>query len=145
MLVTNQQRFEKICEILNKGTGSPTERLLESAGLVREIETYRFVQEKGLTYDQLIGTAKLAAETYFGSSPSDEPAGIMNVLESLANVDSGDHYEALALIEQLHDNWSFPLISEVQKIVFSLILSVRQYTFMYYYDLVQKNKVKVSS
>lgn len=68
LLVTNQQRLERICQTLSKGDGSPTDRIAAASQDVHDVETYRFVAEKGLKAEQLIGTAKLMIQQYLDSA-----------------------------------------------------------------------------
>lgn len=64
MLVTNRERFERICQTLEEKDKTPIERLLATSQDVADIDKYRFVSEKNLKIDQLIGTAKLIIKQF---------------------------------------------------------------------------------
>jgi hypothetical protein len=140
MLVTNQQRLERICEKLSKGEGTSAERILAVRQDVQDIETYRFVPEEGLKIDQLIGTAKLTVHKYLETGPN-ETSELVERMTELAKVDSRDHYEALMLLKEVQEGFealqaTYQLTQpDVHSIVVSLIDSVWHYTWMHYYWL----------
>lgn len=140
LLVTNQQRLERICQVLIKEDGTPTDRIVVSSQDVRDIETYRFVTEKGLKVELLIGAAKLMIQLYLKSAPNESPK-LINQMTEFAAVDSEDHYAALSLIKEIQDGIQSGGIAQpsspidLRSIVASLIASVWYYTFMYYFHL----------
>lgn len=147
LLVTNQQRLERICQVLSKGDEAPTDRIVAASQDVRDIETYRFVAEKGLKIEQLIGTAKLMIQQYLDCAP-DESSELMGRMKEFAAVDSNDHYEALSLLKEVQDNLESGGVAQpssridLRSIVVSLIDSVWHHTFMYYFQLERLQKQK---
>jgi len=145
LLVTNRQRLERVCQVLSKRDGAPTDRIVAASQDVRDIETYQFVAEKGLKVEQLIGTAKLMIQQYLASAPV-ESSELMGRMKEFAAVDSNNHFEALSLIKEIRDGLEsgdaaqpFSRI-DPRSVVVSLINSVWHYTFMYYFQLERLRK-----
>lgn len=145
LLVTNQQRLERICRALSKGERTAAERIAATNQDVRDVETYKFVSEKGLKIDQLIGTAKLMVQQFLDLSP-DEPSDLIEQMRDFAEVDSEDQYRALSLLKEIRDGFKVVGASQpfspadIRSIVASLIDSVWHYTFMYYFHLERKRR-----
>jgi hypothetical protein len=146
LLVTNQQRLESICQILNKPGGTPLDRILASSRDVQDINTYQFVQEKGLKYEQLIGTAKLMVQQYLDSAPNESPE-LIEQMNKFSAVDSANHYEALSLLKEIQEGLERAPSSPMPKMpnnpritVVSLIDTVWHYTFIYYFQLKDSHK-----
>lgn len=145
LLVTNQQRLERICKVLSKGDGTPTDRILASSKDVRDIETYRFVTEKGLKVALLIAASKLMIQLYLKSVPNESPE-LINQMTKFTAVDSEDHYAALSLLKEIQDGIqsggkaqpSSPI--DLRSIVASLIDSIWHYIFSYYFHLTHLQK-----
>ncbi len=147
LLVTNQQRLERICKALSKGDGAPADRIAAASQDVRDIATYRFVAEKGLQFDQLIGTAHLMIQQFLDSAP-DVSSELIKPMQEFAAISSSDHYEALSLLKVIQDRFESGGITQqtstidLRFIVASLIDSVWHYTFMHYYHLEHLEKKK---
>ena len=145
LLVTNQQRLERICHALRKRERTAAERIAATSQDVRDVETYRFVSEKGLKIDQLIGTAKLMVQQFI-DLPPDEPSDLIEQMRDFAEVDSEDYYRALSLLKEIRDGFEVVSASQpsspadIRSIVASLIDSVWHYTFMYYFHLERKRR-----
>ncbi|MBI3913388.1 MAG: hypothetical protein HY327_04275 [Chloroflexi bacterium] len=147
LLVTNQQRLERICQALSKREGTSVERIRETSEDVQDIDTYRFVAEKGLKIEQLIGASKLMIQQYLDSAPSEAP-DLIKRMQEFVELDSREHYKILALLKELQNSINAgssvppPSPANIHSIVASLIDSVWHYTFEYYYQLerVQKDK-----
>lgn len=60
-LVTNNERYQRICDLLRVGTASPVERLLSLVSIVRALDRYRFVAS-GLDRGLMLEAARLSAE-----------------------------------------------------------------------------------
>jgi hypothetical protein len=143
LLVTNQQRLERICQVLNKPDGTPLDRILASRRDVQDLDTYRFVPEKGLKYDQLIGTAKLMVQQYLDSAPN-ESSELIEQMNKFSAVDSANHYEALSLLKEIQEGLEHvstpPMPNNPRITVTSLINTVWHYTFIYYFQLKDSHK-----
>jgi hypothetical protein len=62
-LVTNEERFRGLCELLANEEVAACDRLARAEVLVDTIEQYRFVSERGLRLETLIGATRLATKT----------------------------------------------------------------------------------
>jgi hypothetical protein len=144
LLVTNEQRLEKICKIL-RGNGSPAERIRSASQEVFDVETYQFVTEKGLRVEHLIGAMKLMITAYLDSTPNESPELIKRMGE-FASVDASDHYNALELLRGVRDSIGSHGMSQsdpprdLHCIVASLVGSVWHYTLLYYLQLTEMKK-----
>lgn len=140
LLVTNRQRLERICQVLSNEDEASSDRIVAASHDVRDIATYRFVAEKGLEVEQLIGTAKLMVQQYLDSAPDESPE-LMGRMKEFATVDSSDHYEALSLLKEVQDGLESDGLApsssrtDLRSVVVSLLDSVWHYTFMYYFHL----------
>ena len=145
LLVTNQERLERICRALSKRESTAVERIVAASQDVRDIETYKFVSEKGLKIGQLIGTAKLMVQQFL-DLPPDEPSDLIKQMRDFAEIDSEEYYKALSLLKEIRDGFEVVSASQpsspadIRSIVASLIDSVWHYTFMYYFHLERKRK-----
>ncbi len=61
--VSNTERFEKICQILEPKTGTAVERLEAIEPAVRALQRYRFVASAETSHATMIGAVKYASET----------------------------------------------------------------------------------
>lgn len=144
LLVTNQQRLERICQVLSKSDGTPAERIIGSSQDVHDIADYLFIEEKGLEYDQLIGTAKLMFQQYLKSADYDSSEPIEQIKKFVA-VDSDNQYEALSLLKEILEGFKSmgnkpSSLNNLRHIVSSLIDSVWHYTFPHYFYLKRSQK-----
>lgn len=142
MLVTNQQRFEEICRVLDATTSSPQSRLRDIRQHVVDVEEYRFVQDVSLNLDTLIGAADRVAQTYLATSPNDSPV-LITALQALATrSNSMTQYHALECIRELDDAFDHSQQPPTQRpedaaraITASLIKTVWGLTFIKYFQL----------
>ncbi len=105
LFVPNHRRITKLCEILSHSADTPTDCFAFISPLVREIETFRFVPDTGITKDMLLTASKLVAGK-LASVP-----GIDNDLaadaSALANAArESDHYQELHALRKLVDKWN---------------------------------------
>ena len=138
LLVTNQQRLQKICEMLSKADVTPASRILAVKRQVQDVETYRFEEEKALKIEQLIGVAKLLVQNYIESSPNESPDFIQK-MKTFSQIDISNQFEALFMIKEIQSQLERgsvrDLSNEPHAIVASLIDSVWYYTFPYWSNL----------
>jgi hypothetical protein len=93
--VTNRERFERVCRILDDKTGDAAERLARAAPTIQAIHDYKFVAETGLALDAVIGAARLAAQAALDTE-SELPVALADGLRAfLAAPKSSDDYERL--------------------------------------------------
>jgi hypothetical protein len=138
MLYTNQQRLEKVCELLNKDKGTATERLQSVAQHIRDIDTYRFVNETGLRIDTLLGTGQLAVKTYLQTNPANSE-DMNNLLKAFSTAKRDkDFFEALSKLKDINESPKASSLkdeSSIQHTVFTLLDCIWHYTFMHYFWL----------
>lgn len=143
LLISNQERLERICQILGGKDKTPAERILATSQDVSDIENYRFVPEKGLKIDQLIATAKIMVKQYLETNPSCD-GELIKQMQSLVSTETKNHYEALSLINTIQERASARNIAEIgiesnlHHIVTTLLHSIWGYTFIYFYHLQNK-------
>jgi hypothetical protein len=144
MLVTNQERFERICQTLGEKDKTPVERLLATSQDVADTDKYRFVPEKGLKIDQMIGTAKLIIKQFLETNLIDDHE-LSKLMGEFISLDvKNHHYEALNLINVLQSKmktkreFKTVLQSTLHTIVASLLDTIWGYTFIYFYQLENK-------
>jgi len=145
LLVTNQQRFERICEKLSKDVNkTPNERILATEKDVSEIDTYRFVGEKGLKTPQLLGTAKLMVQQYLLTNPNENPE-LMKRLSDFAEQKKDDQFKIMSSFRAIHEFFSKENRTSSsptaisRSILITLVENVWHYTFSEYYQLLKKN------
>lgn len=138
--VTNQQRFEAVCAILDKGEGSPRDRLLAAASHIQDIDTFKFVGETGLQIETLMGAARLAVQRYLETAPIAD-AELLSLFSEFTQVKKGaDYFEPLSKLEEIQTyrndlGDSATTQDKALAIVFSLLDSMWHYTFMHYFWL----------
>jgi len=145
LLITNQERFERIYQALTEKDRDPGDRILATNQDVYDIENYRFVPEKGLKIDLLISVAKLMIKRYLETNP-DIDAGLTAQMQLLTSTKSSDHHTALSLINSIQDSmkqnrgFETDIQSDLRSIVAALLESIWGYTFMYFYYLEDKKR-----
>ena len=98
-LISNQERFERICKNLDDARSAPRDRLISVVALVDAVEHYRFVPER-LKLETLIGATKLAAAALMACDTSLAPE-ITHALKAL--VDAKRDPKHLGELEALHN------------------------------------------
>jgi hypothetical protein len=102
-LVTNQERYEKLCRLFADQALRPVERLDKAAELVDAIERYRFIGETGLRLETMIGAVRLGAKTLLESGAQLEES-VFRALTAVAQVGrSPDHFDELDAIRNLDE------------------------------------------
>lgn len=142
MLVTNQQRFEWICQHLNNADANETasERLEEVATYIYDIEKYIFVSESPINIKLLIGAIKLVSRNYLEVA-SNVDIVLVSKMKKLTLVKASEVFEALDLIKEIKED--FDKLDSIHSTVStnhlatisSLVKSVWHYTFFHYFQL----------
>lgn len=146
-MVTNQQRFDQICQTLCNGEGTADERMLAVSQYVYEIGEYRFVPENGLNINQLIGTTKLLIQNFLETKP-DVPSEVIVKMKDLTETKSSELYTCLRLVKEISEGFEgMPSVSTTSPpnhlaIVKSLLESVWHYTFWNYFQLEKQQSKK---
>jgi hypothetical protein len=136
-LVTNQERFQLICKILDDESLKVIDRFAAIDETVALASKFRFVRETGLLIETLIGAVQRAAKNLLLCSDSLEPA-FKERLESLAGAQrSRDSYEALGALQALNDLKTMEPANSRSPMAITRRLAeiVWGYTFSHYYWL----------
>jgi hypothetical protein len=140
-LVTNQERFEKICKTLDDETIPPCDRLSRICAPVDAIERYLFVQDISLKLETMIGATRLAAKVLIAcETPSTQEK--TKALEALANA-KRDHnrlseLEALQSLDAALPENSDTMETENGATVRKLVKTVWLLLFNHYFWLKQQ-------
>lgn len=136
-LVTNNERFEKICRLLD-ADGTPSERLAAIEPAIRALERYRFVPSGAISKETMIGAVRRSAITLLdcvGPLTQD----IIDALKKIALTKREDGELAeLTAIEQLNEALKKSQLSEFtaeSRLVRDLVEVVWMNLFMHYYRL----------
>jgi hypothetical protein len=147
-LVTNQERFQKICKMLADKTIGTRERLERIAPIVAATQQYQFVPESDLQIETMIGATRLAAQALleYDEVVSQE---LKEHLERLTTAKrTNDHLQALEALQAL-DNilTAKPGLIETScgKAVRDLVKVVWGYVFTYYFWLKKRLSDKTQS
>lgn len=137
-LVTNQERFKKICMVLSDETIPTSEGFEHIAPIVAATQQYKYVPEGDLKIETMIGAVRLAARGLIGQNNA-LPQELKEQFERLINAKrTKNHlYELEALLDldnYLHDK-PMPAESIGNQIVRDIVEVVGHYVFLHYYKL----------
>ena len=136
--VTNQERFEKVCEILEDLTLPARERLTRIQELVRAIDRYSFLSERGLRLETMIGATRRAVECLIECDDTLLEGNKLVLLELVANMKSRDEFKQLEAVKRLDTQVpaSVSLAPDpTATTVHDLVKVVWRYVFMHYFWL----------
>ena len=147
-LITNSERFETVCRILNKDSLPLTVRLEQLDSLARAINRYRYVPDTGLTKPMMLGACRAAAKVTLEST-SEIGEGLRNALSELANAPRTDNHlkqlDALrALVNELRvlpDRTT----AGVSPAVITLVEDAWHYLFSDYFSIKRSGDVDVET
>lgn len=138
-LVTNQERFQKICTLLADEKIETRKHFSQIEPLVIDIEQYKYVPESGLKIETMIGATRLAAKAFVEYNKT-IPQALKEPLERLIAAKPTINYiQELDVLQELHNSFTgtnrFELTEEIDyfRIIHNLINVVWYYTFTYYY------------
>lgn len=140
--VTNQERFEQACKLLEDATLSADEKLDRLSAITSAIQTYCCVPETGLTLSAMLGACRLAARTWLESDASilGEGKKLLDRLASAARNDDHIHeMDALAAVLDLLRNGRLGTETDRSRGVRNLLEAVWVvYVGMHYYWLKER-------
>ena len=144
-LVTNQERFQKICAVLSDKTILADERLGRIASLVSAAQQYRFVPESNLQQETMIGAVRLAAKVLLEQNEiiSQELKESLERLTTAKRTD--DHFQELDALQALDSILrNKPMSAEMvnSQVVRELVEIVWEYLFMHYFWLKERQTDK---
>ena len=141
-LVTNQERFQKICKVLADKTIGSRERLERIAPIVAATQQYQFVPESGgLQLKTMIGATRLAAKALL---EHDEVVSqeLKEHLERLTTAKrTNDHLQELEALQALNSILTDkPVLTEAScgEAVRDVVKVVWSYVFMHYFWLKER-------
>jgi hypothetical protein len=99
--VSNNERYQKICDLLKAETGTPVEKLLGLEPILRALKRYQFVTSGEVSRGTLISSVRYAAEALIASGP----LFAQDLADALATVNTirreGGEFMQLAAIKDL--------------------------------------------
>ena len=134
-LITNQERFQKICMVLSDESIGARERLEHFAPIVTAIKQYRYVPESGLQIEAMIGATRSAAKRLLevNEVASDE---LREQLKRFSTAErTKDHFPELDALRGLQDIFDKKPTVEMgcNRSVRDLVDVVWNYVFMHYF------------
>jgi hypothetical protein len=134
-LVTNQERFEKICKALSADGQSPEDALQRIAPTIYAASSYRYIREPQLKLEALLGAARGCAKRLLDGAFRTSPE-LRCALDALATATKADdHMAELAALKGIND--CLPKdrssLSPAELAAFELLDLVWGYVFRHYY------------
>jgi hypothetical protein len=136
-LVTNQERFETICKTLRDEALAPKDRFSAIDDIVAQASEFRYVNETGLRFETMLGSAQAAAKALLDCNPVLE-SDVLQRAASLASANrSNDWYDVFDAVRSLHDAMRRGPLEpgSPEGLVRRLLDVVWHYTFMHYFWL----------
>jgi hypothetical protein len=139
-LFTNQERFEKICQVLSNESLSPNECLIQIEPLISTIRQYQFVPESSLRLETLISAAHLASNKFLEYN-KDISLELFERVKQFSNARSSkNHLEQLESLQSLSNIvsqkalWVKPICGQTVR---DLLEVVWNYVSLHYFWLKQ--------
>lgn len=101
-LVTNQERFERLCKIFDDQSISHIERLQQSAATVAAIERHWLVWESDLQIETMLAASRKAAEATLQGDLGLKAELKEQLQQCVTAKKTPDHYEQLDALQALH-------------------------------------------
>jgi hypothetical protein len=136
-LVTNQERFETICKTLRDEALAPPDRFRAIDDVVARTSEFRYVNETGLRFETMLGSAQAAAKALLDCNPVIESV-VLQCASSLASAKrSNDWHDVFDAVHSLHEAMGRGSLEpgSPEGIVRRLLDVVWHYTFMHYFWL----------
>lgn len=147
-LVTNEERFQKICRVLADETIGTRKRLESLAPILSAAEQYRYIPESGLQLETMMGATRLAAKALLQHDEAISQE-LKEHLERLATAKrSDDHFEeldALAALDGILDGKPKSPETSCTTTVRQVVKVVWDYVFMHYFWLKEQPPHKPQS
>ncbi|MDZ4179677.1 MAG: HEPN domain-containing protein [Coriobacteriia bacterium] len=135
--ITNQERFQKACAVLNDSTVAAAERLGQLEPLVDAMERYMFVWEGSLKIESMLAAMRLAVQTLLENDVASRGTTLL-LQSALAQLGETDVARQLEAVDALHNGLpntpvgcDEPSVGTVGK----MASVVSHYTFMYFFWL----------
>jgi hypothetical protein len=138
-LVTNNERFEKICQSLDLERWPPEQRLVLIEPIVRSLERYQFIPSGELSKSTMVGAVRRAVQVLLTIQPLS--ANISDALTTVAKTKREDgELDQLASIESLWkalQGYKPANIMPAERVVYDLVNVTWMRLFQHYYSLKQ--------
>lgn len=134
--ITNEERFQEICRILNNNEIEIRERLEKIFPIVKAIDQYRYVPESNLKLETMIGATRLAAKTLLennGEISIKLKSSLSQLINAKRTLDHFTELDALRKLEKTFKEEDIHTDNNCQQSVRKLIEIVWGYTFMHYF------------
>ena len=137
-LVSNAERFTRLCALLDQGSDDPGQLLATAAPIVREIEYHRFVSSTSVEFDLMLGALGRAAAALLLLAPLQTGALEEPLRLSALPRQGRDLVTRLDAVRQLVEAFEAAdgsSLTEQEKVVHILSQEVWRATFQSYYAL----------
>jgi hypothetical protein len=144
-LVTNEERFQKICRLLAGKNTSAIDRLEQIAPIVSVIEQYRYIQEDNLQIETMLSAVRHGAESLLesGETISQEVREHLETLIAAKRTNGHlERLDALQALDNIMENGTVATGMVGEKIVGHLVKLVWGYLFMHHHWLKKEAKAK---
>jgi hypothetical protein len=143
LLITNEQRFERVCRALSDSSVNARERLDGVQSIVDALEHHRFLGEAGLRLDTMVNAVRLAAQAWLDSAEHESSNVSVAMTSGVSAMQSTDPLTRLSAIERL-EKLSFVTgdqqSDERLRIVQKLSKTVWSYVFSHYFWLLRERE-----
>jgi hypothetical protein len=140
-LVTNQERLQSICKTLSDDMVPPLERLRRAAPLVTVADAHRFVADRSLRIETLLGATRLGVKVLLEGGVVEAPELRSRMEAYVKATRTNEHLEQLEALRLLKDavgDRASPAGGEYVQSVKTLVDLAWGYVFMHYFWLKQK-------
>jgi hypothetical protein len=144
--ISNNERYEKICDLLKSKTGTPAEKLVALEPTLRASKRYRFVPSGQFARGRLISAVRYAAAALAATGQS----FAQDLVDALSKVEGAERrdgeFKQLAAIKQLTEAFEATesaSLSQEARIVRNLVEYAWMNLFQIYYWFEDRNKSEV--
>jgi hypothetical protein len=137
-LVSNAERYTRICAALDADQGAPSDRLRDIAGLVDGLEQFRFVTSAPVPQHLMLGALRSACSALLASGVVVDPPLIEALQQAAAQARKKDELGDLAAVEALTTAFKAEdqvMLEPITLVVRDLAEAVWNVLFMRYFDL----------
>lgn len=143
IFITNKERFQRICKYLTNNTDNPTKAILSVRQDIIDIDAFKFVPEDKIDIETILSSLKYIFKAFIDTTPQ-MPDDIISYMNAYILENDDTYYEQLYIIEKLSKLIESDVIYKNNKreddlfYYVSLLIKVTwEYTFMYYYKLIE--------
>lgn len=137
-LVSNSERFTRLCSVLDDSSGDPGQSLSTIEPIVREIERHRFVQSTPVDFDLMLGALRRVAAMLLTFAPLQSGAIEVPLRLCAMPKEGRDLFTRLDAVRQLIEAFEASgatALSEQARVLHVLSQEVWRATFMTYFAL----------